>query len=204
MPMRILLLGLLLTASLAQAQKPPSPGPSAAPAAKPAPAFAKPAPTASPNAGPTSSGPALVTIKDDSLPFSVGLPHDWLSLNLKDGMGGVSIASQKQTPYSMIRLLYLPKQGRSVDLHGEFDNFEAALKAAGVSVQKQSEAELNCGGVAGIVRQYTLTSKAGKLNMKVWFGNGSRNFYSFQLTSPPGRYSTDSATFDRVLGSVDF
>lgn len=147
---------------------------------------------------------ALVVVKDDSLPFSVGLPQDWQSLNLPGGMGGVSIASQKTAPYSMIRMLYLPKQGRSVDLHSEFDHFEAALRGAGVKVTKQSESPLKCGGLSGLLRQYSLSSAAGSMTMQVWFGLGARNFYSFQLTSPPSRFASDKATFARVLGSVNF
>ncbi len=168
-------------------------------------AFAQTAPPPARSAPPgaTSAKSPLLAYKSN-LPFDVSLPPDWQSIELQDGMSGVSIASQKEPPYSMIRLMYLPKEGRSVNLHDEFNNFEAALKQAGVTAERVSEKALNCGGIDGLLRQYNVTSKAGKLSMKIWFASGTRNFYSFQLTSPPSNFAADSTTFDRVLLSVDF
>ena len=40
--------------------------------------------------------------------------------------------------------------------------------------------------------------------MRVWYGNGAKNLYSFQLTDSPARYAQASALFSKVLASLRF
>jgi len=146
----------------------------------------------------------LVKITDAKLPFTVSLPKGWVGLNLKDGLGGVTVASQAQPPAALIRLLFIPKNGKTVDLKNEFSSFEKAVKESGSALTFKGEKPANYGGVSGLLRQYVITSKNDTLIMRVWFGNGAKNFYSFQLTVPSNAFERLSKTFDQVLATVNF
>jgi len=146
----------------------------------------------------------LVKITDAKLPFTVSLPKGWVGLNLKDGLGGVTVASQAQPPAALIRLLFIPKNGKTVDLKNEFSSFEKAVKESGSALTFKGEKPANYGGVSGLLRQYVITSKNDTLVMRVWFGNGAKNFYSFQLTVPSNAFERLSKTFDQVLATVNF
>ena len=146
----------------------------------------------------------LIAIKDAKLPFAVSLPRGWVGLNFKDGLGGVTIASQAQPPAALIRLLFIPKNGKVVNLQTEFKNFEGAVKEGGSTLTLKGEKPANYGGVSGILRQYAITNKSGDLSMRVWFGNGAKNFYSFQLTVPSEAFERVNPLFERVLATVKF
>jgi hypothetical protein len=155
-----------------------------------------------------SSDPAsipLVRIKDARLPFTVSLPKTWVGVNLKDNIGGVSIVSRAEAGAPLMRLLFLPKNGKAVNLNTEFQNFEATVRETGAAIKLQAQTPARYGGVAGLVRTYAITgAKRGNLNMRVWFGNGARNFYSFQLTAPAAEFQKIDALFGKVLASVAF
>ena len=73
---------------------------------------------------------------------------------------------------------------RRVNLQSEFTKFEGAIKEGGAKVTFKGEKAANYGGVSGLLRLYTITNspgtaKANDLTMRVWFGNGAKNFYSF-------------------------
>ncbi|WP_293913372.1 hypothetical protein [Deinococcus sp.] len=147
----------------------------------------------------------LVRVKDARLPFTVSLPRTWVGVNLKDNLGGVTIVSRAQAGAPLMRLLFLPKNGKLLNLDTEFRNFEATVREAGASLKLQSQRPARYGGVAGTERVYAITgAKPGALNMRVWFGNGVRNFYSFQLTAPSAEFAKIDALFGKVLASVAF
>ncbi|UWX65256.1 hypothetical protein [Deinococcus rubellus] len=147
---------------------------------------------------------ALVKVSDAKLPFTVSLPKGWVGLNLKDGLGGITVASQPKPPAALIRLLFIPKNGKKIDLKTEFGSFEKAVKESGSALTFKGEKPANYGGVSGLMRQYVITSKSDILVMRVWFGNGAKNFYSFQLTVPNSAFERLSKTFDQVLATVQF
>lgn len=146
----------------------------------------------------------LVKINDKSLPFSVSVPKGWFGLNLKDGLGGITVASQPKPPAALIRLLFIPKNGKAVALNNEFVSFEKAIKESGAALTFKGEEVVKYGGVSGVLRQYVIKSKTDTLVMRIWFGNGAKNFYSFQLTVPANAYQRLNPLFDRVLASVQF
>ncbi|AZI42650.1 hypothetical protein EHF33_07715 [Deinococcus psychrotolerans] len=146
----------------------------------------------------------LVKVTDAKLPFDVSLPRGWVGLNLKDGLGGITIASQPQPPAALMRLLYIPKNGKKVDLKSEFSSFEKAVEGSGSALTFKGEKPANYGGVSGLMRQYVITSKEGTLVMRVWFGNGAKNFYSFQLTVPSQAFERVNKTFEQVLATIKF
>ena len=55
----------------------------------------------------------LVKVTDAKLPFAVSLPKGWVGLNLKDGLGGVTITSQAKPPAALMRLLLFPRTVKS-------------------------------------------------------------------------------------------
>ena len=146
----------------------------------------------------------LVPIKDARLPFTVSLPKTWVGVNLKDNLGGVTIVSRAQAGAPLMRLLFLPKNGKVLNLNTEFKNFEATVRETGATIKLQSQQAARYGGVAGLVRVYAITAKPGNLTMRVWFGNGARNFYSFQLTAPSAEFPKIDGLFGKVLASVAF
>ena len=155
-------------------------------------------------AAPDPAATPLVPIKDARLPFTVSLPKTWVGVNLKDNIGGVTIVSRAEAGAPLMRLLFLPKSGRAVNLNTEFKNFEVTVRETGATIKLQGQQPARYGGVAGLSRVYAITAKSGKLMMRVWFGNGARNFYSFQLTAPSADFPKLDALFGKVLASVAF
>ena len=153
---------------------------------------------------PDPAAAPLVKVTDAKLPFAVSLPKGWVGLNLKDGLGGVTITSQAKPPAALMRLLFIPKNGKVVNLNSEFKSFESAVKDSGAALSMQSEQAANYGGVSGLMRQYTIKNKTGTLIMRVWFGNGAKNFYSFQLTAPDSLFAKINPLFNKVLATVQF
>ncbi|GBF05451.1 hypothetical protein DAERI_040211 [Deinococcus aerius] len=146
----------------------------------------------------------LVPFKNLKLPFTVSLPKDWLIMDLGDGLAGVTVVSSKTPPASMIRLLYAPKNGKNTELKQEFRNFEAGVQQSGAKLKLYRGRNVSYGGVRGVEREYGLSHPKGNLRLRVWFGNGAKNLYSFQITDTPERYKTSNALFSRVLASVRF
>ncbi|GAA5532751.1 hypothetical protein E5F05_14710 [Deinococcus metallilatus] len=146
----------------------------------------------------------LVPFKDPKLPFTVSLPRGWLGVNFEDKTSGVSVVSAKQPPATLIRLLFMPKNGRPGDVNQEFAGFEAGVKQTGGTLKQLSSKPARYGGVGGIEREYALTHPKGKLRLRIWFGNGAKNLYSFQVTDTPERYPASSALFSKVLATIRF
>ncbi|WP_309569864.1 hypothetical protein, partial [Deinococcus sp.] len=143
-------------------------------------------------------------VDDPKLPFRVSLPAGWLGADFGDAAAGVSVVSAKAPPATLIRLLYTPKNGAATDLNTEFRKFEAGVASSGVTLRRQSSVTAKYGGVGGVERQYVLTHPKGQLRMRVWYGSGAKNLYSFQLTDSPQRYAPASALFSKVLASLRF
>lgn len=146
----------------------------------------------------------LVPFKDPKLPFTVSLPQGWLGAQFGDGLAGVSVVSAKQAPATLIRLLYMSKNGKNPELKQEFRNFEAGVGQTGGKLKYYRGRNVSYGGVRGVEREYGLSHPKGNLRLRIWFGNGSKNLYSFQITDTPERYKTSNALFGRVLQSVRF
>ena len=146
----------------------------------------------------------LVPFKDAKLPFTVNLPKGWLGADFGDGALGLSLVSAKAPPATLIRLLFTPKNGSAVNLNSEFQKFEAGIRASGASTKQLSSRATRYGGVAGTEREYTLSHPGGQLRMRVWYGNGAKNLYSFQLTDSPARFTQANALFGKVLASLRF
>ncbi|GAA0500775.1 hypothetical protein [Deinococcus depolymerans] len=146
----------------------------------------------------------LVPINAPKLPFSVSMPKGWLGVNFEDGALGVSAVSAKAPPATLIRLLYAAKAGGNPTAPTEFQKFEQGVRSTGASLKQTASRTVRYGGVNGLEREYTLTHPKGKLNMRVWYGIGAKNLYSFQLTDTPARYAAASSTFSKVLATVKF
>ncbi|CAM3210213.1 hypothetical protein DESA109040_02980 [Deinococcus saxicola] len=152
----------------------------------------------------TAGAQTLVPFSDSKLPFKVSLPQGWLGADFADGTSGVSLVSAKAPPATLIRLLFMPKEGKAVDLNTEFSKFETGLKSSGVTIKQLSSKDARYGGVGGIEREYSVTHPQGQLRIRVWYGNGARNLYSFQLTDSPARYAAANALFTKVLATLRF
>lgn len=146
----------------------------------------------------------LVPINEPKLPFAVSLPKGYLGADFGDAAFGVSIVSAKAPPATLMRLLYTPKNGAAVNLGTEFQKFEAGVRTSGAALKQTSSRAVRYGGVGGTEREYTLTHPQGQLRMRVWYGSGAKNLYSFQLTDSPARYAAASALFSKVLATVRF
>ena len=96
------------------------------------------------------------------------------------------------------------KGGKNVDLGTEFRNFEAGVKGSGGRLRLIGGKNSTYGGVRGAERVYALKHSGGELRMRVWFGNGAKNLYSFQVTDSAARFAKSDALFKRVLGTVRF
>ncbi|MGM9321620.1 hypothetical protein [Deinococcus aquaticus] len=155
-------------------------------------------------AGTQAGAQTLVAINEPKLPFTVSLPKSWLGVNFNDGAAGISVVSAKAPPATLMRLLYTPKGNGQPTPASEFSKFEQGVKSTGAAIQQTASRTVGYGGVSGVERSYTLTHPKGKLNMRVWYGVGAKNLYSFQLTDTPERFSAASATFSKVLASVKF
>ncbi|MFC3833286.1 MULTISPECIES: hypothetical protein [Deinococcus] len=147
---------------------------------------------------------SLVAVDDPKLPFRVSLPGGWLGADFGDKAAGLTVVSAKAPPATLIRLLYTAKNGAAIDLNSEFKKFESGVATGGVTLKQQSSKVAAYGGVRGQERQYVLTHPGGQLRMRVWYGNGAKNLYSFQLTDSPTRYAQADATFTKVLASLRF
>lgn len=146
----------------------------------------------------------LVPFSDAKVPFRFSYPKGWLGIYLDDGTNGVSMVSAKQPPATMMRLLFAPKGNQKLTMAQQLSGFEEGLKSTGVSLKRQSSYNATYGGLRGTEREY-LVSKSGKsVKMRVWFGEGSKNIYSFQLTDTPQRYPAASKLFTSVLKTVKF
>ncbi|WP_309571775.1 hypothetical protein [Deinococcus sp.] len=152
----------------------------------------------------TAGAQDLVAVNDPKLPFTVSLPGGWLGADFGDKAAGLSVVSAKAPPASLIRLLYTAKNGVAADLNTEFRKFEAGVVSSGVTLKQQSSMAAKYGGVSGQERQYLLMHPGGQLRMRVWYGNGAKNLYSFQLTDSSARYAQASALFSKVLASLRF
>lgn len=145
-----------------------------------------------------------VRISDPKLPFAVNLPRGWVGVNFKDGLTGVSIASQPKAPAALMRFTFIPKQGKTLVLKNEFLGFEQAVKQGGTTLNLISEKSVRYGGVNGLSHVYDLAQQGKKLRMQIWFGSGVKNFYNFQLTDQAPTYSKNAVLFAAALKSVRF
>ncbi|WP_019009682.1 hypothetical protein [Deinococcus aquatilis] len=153
---------------------------------------------------PLASAQTLIKFSDPKLPFSFSYPQGWVGIDFKDDTNGVSLLSGKTKPATLVRLLFASKGGRAVNLATEYQNFESGIKTTGATIKLLSSKAASYGGVSGQEREYALTIKEGQLRLRVWYGNGAKNIYSFQLTDTPARYTAASATFSKILNSVRF
>ena len=147
---------------------------------------------------------STIRVSDAKLPFAVSLPRGWVGVNFNDGLKGVSIASQVKAPAALMRFTYIPKQGKSVNLKTEFLGFEQAVRQGGAALKLVSERSARYNGVSGLSHVYDLSDKGKKLRMQIWFGNGVKNFYNFQLTDQAASYSKRVPQFAAALSSVQF
>jgi hypothetical protein len=152
----------------------------------------------------TAGAQKLVAFSDPKLPFQVSLPAGWLGADFGDGASGVSLVSAKAPPATLMRLLFTPKNGAAINLTTEFGKFESGVKASGASLKQTASRQVRYGGVGGTEREYTVSHPQGQLRMRVWFGNGAKNLYSFQLTDSPARYAAATALFSKVLATLRF
>ncbi|MFC5847659.1 hypothetical protein [Deinococcus petrolearius] len=146
----------------------------------------------------------LVAFSDPKLPFRFSHPQGWLGVDLGDKTSGVSMVSAKAPPATMIRLLFVPKNGKAINVTQEFGGFEQGLKSTGVTLKTLTSKAASYGGVSGTEREYQLTRGKDALRMRVWFGNGAKNLYSFQLTDTAARYAAANALYSKVLATVRF
>lgn len=147
----------------------------------------------------------LVPFSDAKLPFSFSHPQGWLGVDLGDKTGGVSMVSAKVPPATMIRMLYVPKaNGQAVNLTEQFTGYEAGLKSTGVTVRPQSNYPVRYGGLSGMEREYLVSNSQKTIKMRVWFAQGSKNLYYFQLTDTPDRYPAASVLFTKIMRTVRF
>lgn len=149
--------------------------------------------------------PKLTPFSDPRLPFTVGAPADWFGINLGDGASGLSMVSGKTAPATMIRLLFIPKEGTAkVDMSTEADDYETDLKTSKLSVKRLSSKEVTYGGLKGIEREYQLIGGKTEVRQRVWFADSPKNVYSFQVTDTASRYAAASQTFDKMMATVKF
>lgn len=146
----------------------------------------------------------LLPFKDPKLPFTASLPKGWFGANFNDGTGGVSVVSSKTPPATLIRLLFVSKNGGAPELKQEFRNFEAGVTQTGGKLKLFRGRNVTYGGVRGVEREYLITGGRTVVRVRIWFGNGAKNLYSFQVTDTPERYAASSALFSRVLATVRF
>ncbi|ACO46455.1 hypothetical protein [Deinococcus deserti] len=152
----------------------------------------------------SASAQTLTPFKDAKLPFTVSLPKGWLGVKFEDGASGVSLVSGQKPPATLMRLLFVNKGGMAVTPQQEFQKFEGGIKGGGMTLKQTASREVKYGGVGGLEREYLLSHPKGKVQMRVWYGNGAKNLYSFQLTDSPARYAQASALFSKVLATVKF
>ncbi len=152
----------------------------------------------------TAGAQTLVTFTSPQLPFSFSHPKGWFGINLGDRTSGVSMVSGKTPPATMVRLLFAPNGGKTMDLAQQFKGFETGVKSTGVQVRQQSSYNARYGGLNGMEREYTVTKGGKNVKMRIWFAQDHKNIYSFQLTDTPERYASASDLFTRMMGTVKF
>ncbi|WP_240738449.1 hypothetical protein [Deinococcus fonticola] len=153
----------------------------------------------------TAAAQTLVPFSDPKLPYSFSHPQGWLGVELGDKTSGVSMVSGKTPPATMIRLLYAPKAGgQTLNLTEQFTGYEQGLKSTGVSVRPQSSYPVSYGGLRGMEREYIVSSGKKSIKMRVWFAQGNKNLYYFQLSDTVERYPTSSLLFTKVMRTVRF
>lgn len=153
----------------------------------------------------TASAQTLVPFSDPKLPYTFSHPQGWLGVDLGDKTNGVSMVSGKTTPATMIRLLYAPKaNAQTLNLTAQFTGYEQGLKSTGVTVRPQSSYGVTYGGLRGMEREYIVTNGKKSIKMRVWFAQGSKNLYYFQLSDTVERYPNSSLLFTRIMQSVKF
>ncbi|ADV67086.1 hypothetical protein [Deinococcus maricopensis] len=145
-----------------------------------------------------------VRVQDAKLPFSVDLPKGWVGLKTNDGLAGITAASAAKPPAAMIRLIFIPKNGKTVNLPVELAAFEKSVQADGTKLSRLTEKSVAYGGVSGIERTYNMTIKGQAYKMRLWFGNGAKNFYSFQHINTTAGYAKTDPAFTRALTSLKF
>ena len=145
-----------------------------------------------------------VRLSDPALPFAVTLPTGWLGVKFGDGLRGVNIVSARQAPAALMRFTYIPKQGQALDLASEFRAFEGAVKQGGGTLKLLSSRSARYGGVTGLTHVYALSEQGKSLKMQIWFGNGHKNFYNFQLTDQASTFAKRLPLFTAALASVQF
>ena len=145
-----------------------------------------------------------VRVQDAKLPFSVELPKGWVGLKTNDGLAGITAASAAKPPAAMIRLIFIPKNGKQVDIPTELAAFEKSVQADGTRVKRLSEKRAAYGGVSGVERLYDMNIKGKTYKMRLWFGNGAKNFYSFQHINGKASYAKTDPAFTRALSSLRF
>ncbi|GGQ96177.1 hypothetical protein GCM10008957_05470 [Deinococcus ruber] len=145
-----------------------------------------------------------IRVSDPAIPFTISLPTGWLGVRFNDGLRGVNIASAPKAPAALMRFTFIPKQGQSLDLANEFRAFEGAVTQGGGTLKLLSSSTARYGGVTGLTHVYTLSEKGKNLKMQIWFGNGRKNFYNFQLTDAATDFSKHLPLFTAALASVQF
>lgn len=147
----------------------------------------------------------LVPFSDAKLPFSVSTPKGWLGVDLGDKTNGLNMVSAKTPPATMIRLLFVPKQSSAnLNLTNEINGFEEGVRSTGVKVSRQSSYTARYGGLSGIERELLITKDGKSVKMRVWFAQGPKNLYSFQVTDTPQRYAAASTLFTKMMGTLKF
>lgn len=152
----------------------------------------------------TATAQTLKVVDDKRLPFTVQLPQDWYGFKAEDGAQGISVVSAQKPPATLMRFLFLPKANKAADIGTEFRNFEAGVGGSGGTLRLIGGKNSSYGGVRGSERVYALKHSGGELRIRVWFGNGAKNLYSFQVTDSAPRFAKSDALFKRVLGTVRF
>ncbi|ULH16644.1 hypothetical protein MF271_08745 [Deinococcus sp. KNUC1210] len=145
-----------------------------------------------------------IRLSDPALPFTISLPTGWLGVRFNDGLRGVNIASARKSPAALMRFTFIPKQGQSLNLANEFRAFEGAVTQGGGTLKLLSSKAARYGGVTGLTHVYTLNEQGKNLKMQIWFGNGRKNFYNFQLTDAATDFSKHLPLFTAALTSVQF
>ncbi|MFC4452753.1 hypothetical protein [Deinococcus sonorensis] len=151
-----------------------------------------------------SASAQTVRVSDPKLPFSVSVPKTWVGVQFKDNISGLSVASAPKAGAALMRFNFIPKQGRKLVLTDEFAGFEQAVKQGGNTLKLVSSKNVSYGGVAGILRTYDMVQKKHPVRMRLWFGNGAKNFYSFQLTDTQANFSKSAPIFAAALSSLKF
>lgn len=148
----------------------------------------------------------LVPLKDSKLPFKMSYPQKWIGIYPNDKTQGVSMVSSKKSPFTMIRMLFVPHpKSTSVNINKAFNALEKDLQASGVEVKRVYSKKQKYDKIEGIERELKIFKNLKHLvTMRVWIGKDAKNTYSFQLTDTPKRFLKSSPLFSKVLATVRF